>query len=115
MYREATAARQMWRKLAGYDAAETLREAAAATSARVYWQKRLEQELEESKREPSTPFDMAEIFAQLGKNDQAFAWLEKAYEERSVMMMYLKVAPNLDPLRSDPRFAGLLRRVGLQT
>ncbi len=115
MYREAIAARQMRRKLAGYDAEETaaLREAAAATSARVYWQKRLEQELEEAKREPSTPFDMAEIFAQLGRKDEAFAWLEKAYEERSFLMMYLKVAPKLDPLRSDPRYADLLRRVGL--
>jgi uncharacterized protein HemY len=104
----------MRRKFAGLDAEETaaLREAAAATSARVYWQKRLEQDVEESKREPSTPFDMAEIYAQLGKKDQAFAWLERAYEKRNVMMMYLKAAPNLDPLRSDPRFADLLRRVG---
>jgi TolB-like protein/DNA-binding winged helix-turn-helix (wHTH) protein/Tfp pilus assembly protein PilF len=116
MYREAIAARQTRRKLAGYDAEETasLREAAAATSASVYWQKRLEQELEEAKREPSTPFDMAEIFAQLGRRDEAFAWLEKAYEERSFLMMYLKVAPKLDPLRSDPRYADLLRRVGLK-
>lgn len=115
MYREAIAARQMRRKLAGYDAEETaaLREAAAATSARVYWRKRLEQEVEESKRELSTAFDMAEIFAQLGEKDQALAWLERAYEERYHMMMYLKVAPNLDPLRSEPRFADLLLRVGL--
>lgn len=114
MYREAIAARQMRRKLAGYYAEETpaLRQAAAATSARVYWQKRLEQEVEESGQEPSTAFDMAEIFAQLGKKDQAFAWLEKASEERYFMMMYLRVAPNLDPLRSDPRFADLLRRMG---
>jgi hypothetical protein len=69
--------------------------------------------VEESKRELSTAFDMAEIFAQLGEKDQALAWLERAYEERYHMMMYLKVAPNLDPLRSDPRFADLLRRVGL--
>ena len=115
MYKEAIAAHQMRRKLAGLDAEESaaLREAAAATSARVYWQKRLEQEVEESKRELSGGFEMAEIFAQLGEKDQAFAWLERAYEERSFMMLYLKVAPNLDPLRSDPRFADLLRRVGL--
>ena len=114
MYREAIAARQMRRKLAGLDAEETeaLREAAAATSARAYWQKMLEQEAGESKRELSSAFEMAEIFAQLGEKDQAFATLERAYEERSVMMMYLKSAPNLDPLRSDPRFADLLRRVG---
>jgi DNA-binding winged helix-turn-helix (wHTH) protein/TolB-like protein/Tfp pilus assembly protein PilF len=114
MYKEAIAARQMRRRLEGLDAEETqaLREAAAATSARVYWQKRLEQDAEESKREPSTPFDMAEIYAQLGEKDQAFAWLEKAYEERSFLMMYLKVAPKLDPLRADLRYADLLRRVG---
>jgi TolB-like protein/Tfp pilus assembly protein PilF len=114
MYREAISARQMRRKLAACDTEETaaLREAAAATSGRVYWQKRLEQEVDESRREPSAAFDMAEIFAQLGKRDQAFAWLERAYEERSYLMMYLKVAPNLDPLRSGPRFADLLRRVG---
>ena len=114
MYKEAIAARQMRRKLAGLDAKETpaLREAAAATSATVYWQKRLEQEIEELKQELDTAFDLAEIYAQLGEKDQAFAWLERAYKERSFMMLYLKSAPNLDPLRSDRRFADLLRRVG---
>jgi hypothetical protein len=114
MYREAIAARQTRRKLVGHDAKETaaLREAAAATSARVYWQKRLEQEVEESKQKLSSAFEMAEIFAQLGDKDQAFAWLERAYDERSFMMLYLKSAPNLDPLRSDTRYADLLRRVG---
>ena len=116
MYREAIAARQMRRKVAGFDAKETraLREAAAATSAGVYWQKRLEQEIEESRRELNTAFDGAEIYAQLGEQDKAFLLLERAYQERYFMMMYLKVAPNLDPLRSDPRFADLLRRVGLK-
>ena len=115
MYREAIAARQMRRKVAGFDAKETaaLREASAATTASVYWQKRLEQEREESKRELNTAFDTAEIYAQLGEKDQAFSLLEKAYEQRYFMMMYLKVAPNLDPLRSDPRFEDLLRRVRL--
>ena len=114
MYREAISARQMRRKLAGLDAEQTaaLREAAAATSARVYWKRRLEQEMAEWKREMSGRFEMAETFAQLGEKDQAFAWLERAYERRSFMMLYLKVAPNLDPLRSDPRYADLLRRVG---
>ena len=98
---------------AGLDAEETaaLREA-AATSARTSWQKRLEQELEEVKQEPSSAFDMAELYAQLGEKNQAFAWLERAYQERSFMLMYLKVAPKLDPLRTDPRYANLLRRVG---
>src|SRR5688572_20437503 len=114
MYKEAIAALQTRRKLAGLDADETLtlREAAAATSARVYWQRRLEQQVEDSKRELSNAVDMAEIFAQLGEKDKAFKSLERAYTERSVMMMYLKVLPNLDPLRTDPRYTDLLRRVG---
>jgi TolB-like protein/Flp pilus assembly protein TadD len=50
----------------------------------------------------------------LGDVDAAFRWLERAYAERSNMMRGLKVNPNLDPLRGDPRFADLLRRVGLE-
>ena len=115
MYREAITAHQTHRKLAGHDDKGTaaMREAASATSPGVYWQKRLELEMEESKGGQGAEFELAEIFAQLGDKDQAFTWLEKALEKRSVMMMYLKVLPNLDPLRSDPRFNDLIRRVGL--
>jgi len=49
----------------------------------------------------------------LQENDQAFAWLERAFKHRSTWLTYLKVEPQLDPLRSDPRFQNLLRRVGL--
>lgn len=45
--------------------------------------------------------------------DQAFACLERASEERSGFMAFIKVEPMLDPLRSDPRFAALERRIGL--
>jgi TolB-like protein len=58
-------------------------------------------------------YDIALIYAGLGEKDQAFAWLEKAYEERSFPMAWLKVEPQWDSLRSDPRFADLVRRVGL--
>jgi eukaryotic-like serine/threonine-protein kinase len=56
---------------------------------------------------------IALIYAGLGEKDQAFAWLEKGYEERSFQMQWLKAEPRWDSLRSDPRFAGLVRRVGL--
>jgi tetratricopeptide (TPR) repeat protein len=49
----------------------------------------------------------------LGENDLAFAWLEQAYKEQSNILQYAKVHPFFDPLRGDPRFADLLRRVGL--
>jgi TolB-like protein/DNA-binding winged helix-turn-helix (wHTH) protein/Tfp pilus assembly protein PilF len=49
----------------------------------------------------------------LGDNEQAFAWLERAYQEQSNILQFLKVHPFFDPLRGDPRFADLLRRVGL--
>ena len=49
----------------------------------------------------------------LGDKDQAFAWLEQGYKDRSNILQWLKLSPDLDPLRGDPRFADLLRRVGL--
>jgi tetratricopeptide (TPR) repeat protein len=49
----------------------------------------------------------------MGDNDSAFAWLEKAYLQRSSGLNALKVDPLYDPLRSDPRFTSLLQRVGL--
>jgi hypothetical protein len=51
-----------------------------------------------------------------GDKDKAFEWLEKSYEERSQGLAgnYIKVSPTYDPLRSDQRFADLLRRMNLQ-
>ncbi|MDQ3908337.1 MAG: tetratricopeptide repeat protein [Acidobacteriota bacterium] len=60
-----------------------------------------------------SPYFFAIIYTGLGDKDQAFAYLNKAYEEHNDYLIYLKVEPLFDPLRSDPRFADLLRRVGL--
>ena len=57
-------------------------------------------------------FLMALMNASAGNRDKAFAWLERAFEERSVNMPFLKVHPLLEPLHSDPRFQNLVRRVG---
>jgi len=71
-------------------------------------------ELKEQSRQQYVPANcMALVYAGLGEEDQAFAWLEKAYEEHSFQMQWLKVEPRWDSLRSDPRFADLVRRVGL--
>jgi lipopolysaccharide biosynthesis regulator YciM len=50
----------------------------------------------------------------LGENEEAFAWLDKAYQEQSNILQFLKVHPYFDPLRDDPRFKDLLHRVGLE-
>jgi len=49
----------------------------------------------------------------LGDNEQAFVWLERGYQEQSNLLQFLKVHPFFDPIRDDPRFKDLLRRVGL--
>jgi hypothetical protein len=60
------------------------------------------------------PYNVAIIYAGLGDKDQAFAWLERAYKERSYFMAeYLPTDERLDSLRADPPFASLRRRVGL--
>jgi hypothetical protein len=59
-----------------------------------------------------SPYFRALIYAGLGEKTQAFAWLDKAYEERNEWLVWLKVDPKLDSLRADPRFADLLHRVG---
>ena len=58
-------------------------------------------------------FDVAAVYAALGEKERAFEWLDRAYEERAARMVYLGTDPRYDPLRSDPRFADLLRRMGL--
>ncbi|HJQ25114.1 MAG TPA: winged helix-turn-helix domain-containing protein [Blastocatellia bacterium] len=59
------------------------------------------------------PYNVALVYAGLGDKEQAFAWLEKAFAERSFYITWLKVDPELDGLRGDRRFADLLRRAGL--
>lgn len=49
----------------------------------------------------------------IGDKEQAFYWLEQAYKEQSNILQFLKTHPYFDPIRSDPRFADLVRRVGL--
>jgi len=53
------------------------------------------------------------LYADLGDKDQAFQWLNTAYQERASELVGLKTDFKLDPIRSDPRFAELVRKVGL--
>jgi hypothetical protein len=56
---------------------------------------------------------MAFTYASLGNKDRAFAWLDKAVEQRSWIIIYLKRDSVWGPLRTDPRFVALLKHVGL--
>ena len=66
-----------------------------------------------SKRRYFPPYYIALIYVGLGDKNQALEWLEKAFAERSANLTVLKAEPMFDPIRSDPRFQDLLRRVGL--
>ena len=66
-----------------------------------------------SKRRYVSSYHVAMIYLALKEKDQAFEWLENAYRERSDLLVYLKVEPRLESVRSDQRFADLVRRVGL--
>ena len=58
-------------------------------------------------------FHVAIIYAGLGRKDETLAWLERGYQEHSAWMVWLKVDPRFDFVRSDARFQNLLRRLGL--
>jgi eukaryotic-like serine/threonine-protein kinase len=85
----------------------------ALSGKRAEAQKTLAELQEISKQRYVAPASIAIIYAALGDKDQAFAWLEKADKARDVMLARLKVDPRFDSLRSDPRFADLLRRIGI--
>jgi hypothetical protein len=75
--------------------------------------KALDELLELNRRRYVTPVALVHVYIGLCDKDRAVAWLDKAYQERSYLMAYLKVIPLADPLRSDPRFDDLVRRIGL--
>jgi Flp pilus assembly protein TadD len=59
------------------------------------------------------PYPIAAIYVALGRPDDAFSWLNKAFEGHDSWMDYLGVDPRLDRLRGDPRFAALMRNMKL--
>jgi TolB-like protein/Tfp pilus assembly protein PilF/predicted Ser/Thr protein kinase len=73
----------------------------------------LDQLKERSEQTYVQPMWIAVIHLGLGENDQAFDWMQKAYDDLSAWLVYLKVDPLFDPVRGDARFTVLLRRIGL--
>ncbi|MEK6324038.1 MAG: protein kinase [Acidobacteriota bacterium] len=85
----------------------------AASGRRGEALKILDELKEMSKQKYVSPYDMAVLYTGLGEKDRAIEQLNKAYEERAGWVISLKVEPLFDPLRSDPRFADLVRRMSL--
>lgn len=89
------------------------RQAFAANGIKGYWQKELER-LQSSQKQGRAPSRrLARIYNELGDKDQAFFWLEKAFEEHNSLLIFLKTDPTFDSLRSDSRYQDLMKRVGL--
>jgi TolB-like protein/tRNA A-37 threonylcarbamoyl transferase component Bud32/lipoprotein NlpI len=93
--------------------AEMLGHAYAMAGQRSEARKVLEQLKQKAEHQYDPLYYIVIIYAALGEKDQAFEWLEKAFEGRSSLLVYLKVDPTFDSLRSDQRFQDLRRRVGL--
>ena len=113
MYAEATADLKNWARgdPRWFDAA------AAYVYGRAGQHERSEQEyrslLREYRKQAFDPSPLITASLGAGKKDDAIQWLEKAYDFHSTAITSLKVSPLYDPLRNDPRFADLMRRVGL--
>jgi serine/threonine protein kinase/Flp pilus assembly protein TadD len=69
--------------------------------------------LQMSTRQYVAPYNIALVYVGLGDKDEAFQWLDKAYDERSVRLINIAVHPRFASLRSDPRFAALVQKIGL--
>ncbi len=120
LFQEALAAKRRSLVLAGDDeAADTLGTEGTADGyrkgIRALARKQLTLLEDASKQVYVSPMGFAQLHTILGEKEAAFAWLEKAFEERSPWMAYLANDPNFEALRSDPRFAELVRRVGFGT
>ena len=92
-----------------------LRQMLSSRGSQGYWEGELR--LAQSEQDPpegyARPYGLAEVYAHLGDKDKAFDNLEIAFTERDTQMDELGVEPHFDPLRSDPRFVDLERRVGI--
>jgi TolB-like protein/DNA-binding winged helix-turn-helix (wHTH) protein/Tfp pilus assembly protein PilF len=115
MYSEALAAYEKYSALSGGSpgSAAFLGYAHARLGQRQEALRVLDQLKAASKQRYVPAFSFVIVYVGLGEKEQAFTWLEKAYEEHTNSLAYLRVAAIWDPLRSDPRFTDLLHRIGL--
>ena len=112
MYQEAIDAFEELNHLGGIDPVTQIYVGAAYVGAGERGKARAILKRLETSKENFSPFELAVLYTRLGEREKAFASLEKAYVEHDPQLRYLGVEPLYDPLRSDPRYQDLLRRVG---
>lgn len=115
MYREAVDAFLTAESLTGANEQTmgALKQAFASSGIKGYWRKELELANEQLKVSPVSTQRMATIYTEPGDKDHAVEWLEKGYEERNSLLIFINVIPTFDSLHSHPGFVDLVRRIGL--
>ena len=115
MYPQALDEYLKGKKLGGTpeDELTVFRRAFANSGMRGFLREELKSSVGRSKSSYFDPYWIADLHARLGEKDQAFEWLERAYNQRSHNMAFIDTEPMLDDLHSDPRFQDLLRRMNL--
>jgi tetratricopeptide (TPR) repeat protein len=91
--------------------AARMRQAYLARGPSGYWQAALERATRPKTIPAQEAVSLAFLYTHLGDHAKALDNLEKAYEEHSGDMLYIRVEPSLDPLRGDPRFQALVQRM----
>jgi serine/threonine protein kinase/TolB-like protein/lipopolysaccharide biosynthesis regulator YciM len=93
--------------------AKSLKEAYAIGNVNGFWSKQLEFLKEDEQRRTISPYAIASVYARLGAKEETLRWLEQALRDRDPYLVYLKIEPQFDSLRSDPRVIDLLGRIGI--
>src|SRR3989442_6285890 len=91
----------------------TLGQAYASAGMEAEARKVLDRLIERSRKQYVPSYWIALVHMSMGNKDEAFAWLERAYQERSSWLVWANVEPRFDPLRSDPRFTSIITRIRL--
>lgn len=115
MMKESIAALEKAREISprSVNALASLGNAYAASGERAKARAILADLRKQSRQKYVSAYQFALIHAGLGENDEALRWLEQAHDERATLLTYAGMDPRFDPLRSDPRFTSLLRRIRL--
>jgi TolB-like protein/Tfp pilus assembly protein PilF len=114
MVQESVNEEEAWLRLSGdTDAGVDLQRAYSSDGYRGVLRWELETLLGDVNEDREEAFSVADAYAAIGNGDATFAWLDRAYNSRDGLLVFLKSWPRFDKLRSDPRYSDLVHRMGL--